>query len=51
MYHSNQNQEIIRLILRLRTVEQDYPNRMLSARRVSFMILITQYLNSFLRVR
>jgi len=51
MYHSNQNQEIIRLILRLRTLEQDYPNRMLSARRVSFLVLVSQYLNSFIRIR
>jgi len=51
MYHSNQNQEVIRLILRLRTIEQDYPNRMLSARRVSFLTLMTQYLNSLMRIR
>ena len=33
MYNSNQNQEVVRLILRLRTLEEDYPNRMLTARR------------------
>ncbi len=51
MYHSNQNQEIIRLILRLRALEQEYPDRMLSARRVSFLTLISQYVHSLLRVR
>lgn len=51
MYHSNQNQEVIQLILRLRTLEQEYPNRMLSARRAAFHILLSQYHNSYIRVR
>jgi hypothetical protein len=51
MYQSDHNQEVIRLILRLRTVEQDYPDRMLTARRVSFLILISQYINSWIRIR
>jgi hypothetical protein len=41
MYRSNQNQDIVHLLLRLRTVEQDYPNVLLSMRRVSFLIMIS----------
>ncbi len=50
MYRSNQNQDIIHLLLKLRAYEQGYPNRMLSLRRVSFMVLISEYLGSWLRV-
>lgn len=51
MYHSNQNQEVIRLILRLRSLEQEYPHPMLSSRRAAFHILLSQYHNSYIRVR
>ena len=51
MYNSNQNQEVVRLILRLRTLEQDYPNRMLSARRGTFVVLVSQYVDTFMRFR
>ncbi len=50
MYRSNQNQDIIRLLLRLRTFEQEYPIRMYSTRRVSFRILISRYVGSWFRI-
>jgi hypothetical protein len=51
MYNSNQNQEVVRLILRLRTLEQDYPDRMFTARRDSFVMLVSQYVDAFMRFR
>jgi hypothetical protein len=51
MYNSNQNQEVVRLILRLRTLEQDYPDRMFTARRDSFVTLVSQYVDAFMRFR
>jgi len=49
MYRSNRNQDIIRLLLRLKTFEADYPFRMYSMRRVSFMVLISEYVHSWLK--
>lgn len=51
MYNSQQNQEIIRLILRLRGLEQDYPNRMMTARRMTYQELISRRLDALLRLR
>ena len=51
MYNSQQNQEVIKLILRLRTLEQDYPTRMLTARRVRYQSLVSQYVDAFVRFR
>lgn len=51
MYNSQQNQEVIKLILRLRTLEEDYPSRMLMARRVRYQTLVSQYADAFLRFR
>ena len=51
VYRSNQNQDIIRLLLRLRAYEQEYPSRMYSRRRVSYLVLISEYIGSWLRVR
>jgi hypothetical protein len=50
MYRSNQNQDIVRLLLRLRTLENSYPTRLYSLRRVSFLVLISQYVGSWLRM-
>jgi len=50
MYRSNRNQDIIRLIMRLKSFETDYPFRMYSMRRVSFLVLISQYVNSWFKV-
>ena len=51
MYNSQHNQEVIKLILRLRTLEQDYPSRMLTARRVRYQTQVAQYVDAFLRFR
>ena len=50
MYREKQNQEIIRLLYRLKMMEQDYPVRMFSTRRMTFMGLIARYLNVWVRI-
>jgi hypothetical protein len=49
MYRINQNQEIVRLLLKLKEAEDDYPARLFSYRRTSFMILIARYVGALLR--
>lgn len=51
MYTSNHNQEIVRLILRLRALENEYPNQMMNARRVYYRTLISKRLEVLLRLR
>lgn len=51
MYNSPQNQEVIKLILRLRTLEQDYPSPMLTARRVRYRTMVAQYVDAFIKFR
>jgi len=50
MYRINHNQEIVRLLLKLKEVEEDYPTSLFSFRRTSFLILIGRYVGSFFRV-
>ncbi|HLE90241.1 MAG TPA: hypothetical protein VI753_03755 [Anaerolineales bacterium] len=50
MYREKQNQEIVRLLYRLKMMEQDYPVRMFSTRRMTFMGLVAQYLNIWVRI-
>jgi hypothetical protein len=50
MYREKQNQEIVRLLYRLKMMEQDYPVRMFSTRRMTFMGLIARYLNVWVRI-
>jgi hypothetical protein len=50
MYRLNQNHEIVSLLLKLKDVEEEYPADLLSARRISFVSLITRYLGSWIRV-
>jgi hypothetical protein len=50
MYRSNQNQDVVRLLLRLKSLEKEYPVRMFSTRRNSFISLITRYLFSLMRL-
>ena len=50
MYRSNQNQDIVRLLLRLRTLDANYPNGLYTLRRVSFLVLISQYVGSWLKI-
>ena len=49
MYRINQNQEIVRLLLKFKEMEEDYPVRLLSCRRNSFMMLIARYVGALMR--
>ncbi len=49
MYRTKQNQDVVRLLRRLKTFEEEYPIRMLTERRTSFLILIAQYIHSWVR--
>jgi len=50
MYRSNQNQDIVRLLMRLRAFEEEYPVRMFTTRRTSFILLIARYIYSLVRM-
>ena len=50
MYRINQNHEIVSLLIKLKEVEEDYPAELLSARRNSFMMLISRYVGAWLRI-
>lgn len=50
MYRINQNHEIVSLLLKLKEVEEEYPADLLSARRNSFLGLITRYVGVWIRV-
>lgn len=50
MYRLNQNHEIVSLLLKLKDVEEEYPADLLSARRDSFVSLITRFVGSWIRV-
>jgi hypothetical protein len=50
MYRINHNHEIVSLLLKLKEVEEDYPVELLSARRTSFLTLLTRYIGSWIRV-
>jgi hypothetical protein len=50
MYRINQNHEIVSLLLKLKEVEEDYPADLLSARRNSFMMLISRYVGAWIRI-
>ena len=44
MYRYTQNQDVVRLLLLLKTKEQDYPFPMMKQRRSSFVGLVYKYL-------
>ena len=44
MYRYTQNQDVIRLLLMLKTSETNYPFRMMSERRNIFVTLVYKYL-------
>jgi hypothetical protein len=50
MYRLNHNQEIIELLLKLRDYEDQYPVRLLAARRLSFIALISRYVHALVRM-
>jgi len=49
MYRLNHNQEIIEMLLKLKAFEQRYPAPLLSARRASFILLVSRYVGVLLR--
>jgi len=49
MYRINQNQEVVRMLLKLKDIEEDYPVRLFSYRRTSFVILLARYIGSLVR--
>jgi len=49
MYRINQNQEIVRLLLKLKEAEEDYPVPLFSYRRMSFVMLVARYVGAFMR--
>jgi hypothetical protein len=49
MYRINQNQEIVRLLLKLKDTEDDYPVRLWSYRRTSFVMLVARYVGALIR--
>ena len=50
MYRINQNHEIVSLLLKMKEMDEEYPADLLSARRNSFLRLISRYVSSWVRV-
>ncbi|HLF74403.1 MAG TPA: hypothetical protein VI524_08660 [Anaerolineales bacterium] len=50
MYREKQSQEIVRLLYKLKMVEQEYPVRMFTMRRMTFISLLARYLNVWVRI-
>lgn len=50
MYRLNHNQDIIELLLKLREYEEQYPVRLLAARRLSFVALLSRYVHTLIRM-
>lgn len=49
MYRINQNQEVVRMLLELKDIEEDYPVRLFSYRRTSFVMLVARYIGALVR--
>jgi hypothetical protein len=49
MYRINQNQEVVRMLLKLKDIEEDYPVRLFSYRRTSFIMLVARYVGALMR--
>jgi hypothetical protein len=50
MYRLNRNQDVIELLLKLKDFEQEYPVRLLSVRRASFIALVARYVGALVRM-
>jgi hypothetical protein len=50
MYRINQNHEIVSLLLKMKEMEEEYPPDLLSARRSSFLMLLSRYVGSWVRI-
>jgi hypothetical protein len=49
MYRINQNQEVVRMLLKIKDIEEDYPVRLFSYRRTSFVMLVARYIGALVR--
>lgn len=43
MYRNTQSQDVVRLLLLLKTIEPDYPFRLIIHRRTTFLDLVYKY--------
>jgi hypothetical protein len=50
MYRINQNYEIISLLLKIKELDQEYPEELFSARRESFRTMISRLIGSLIRM-
>lgn len=50
MYRLNHNQDVIELLLKLKDFEQEYPVRLLTVRRASFISLVARYVGAMVRM-
>ncbi len=50
MYRTREKREIVKMLLQLKAFEEEYPIRMFTERRTSFLILIAQYIHSWVRM-
>jgi hypothetical protein len=50
MYSFNHTQDVVELIKKLKGYGEEYPSRLLSARRISFIELIGRYVMALMRV-
>lgn len=48
MYRLKYNQDIIELLEKLKALRMEYPGNLLSARRASFIKLVTQYITALI---
>lgn len=50
MYRINQNYEIINLLLKMKELDQEYPEELFSARRETFRMMIIRLIGSLIRM-
>ena len=50
MYRLNHNQDVIELLLKLKEFEQEYPVRLLTVRRASFVTMVARYVGALIRM-
>ena len=50
MYRERQSQEIVRMLYKIKQVEQEYPASMFTMRRLNFIGLVYRYLHIWVQV-
>lgn len=50
MYREKESQEIVRLLYKLKMIEQEYPVRLFAMRRMTYMSLLGRYLHVWVRI-